>query len=417
MRQFSKQWGIWGPWNYFGNQTGVSVSQWDPMLVGTGWIDMIHFPFLARVNLFHAIQTSSNSQTVLQGESWRTASLFTSNPSYTYNVGLNTTALPMYPKTIIPRLPGNLHVWGTDTPAHHPYVPVSQYDLQRYGMPATRLRERFWNGGTWNFTDHGNPLNVNAAPFILGPTASVWAEQDDEPIAVVAMASDNGRPLPPTVEIRIWDNGRKRWGWQTLGRPHDRVTHLRAPLVCAYQRGGETRIRIFVVGLDDSSGVPRQRRWKLYSIERYGNGFWQSDQGLRGQWNNHGEAPDVSPYRDGGNWWDESTPYGFNLTQAVVWSDQYGSRVNIFGHSDVGDQMPEFFYNGSRWQWGLGTHKTPVAGTVLRCNGIARTTRPALNGNSNQFRIGVYAELSNGQVWERYYDTFQGGGWTWLKLR
>jgi hypothetical protein len=415
-RQFSRQWGLWGPWVEHGNQSGVNpATAWDPYLVGVGWADSLVLPFQSRVNLFHAFVTPGSDPGVRLGEVFRGVSLGGS-VGYPYNYNAHVTPAPFFPKTVTAHNPGYVNLWGTEGPGHQAVVPGEE------GTSATRLLERFWNGSTWIFQDHGVPRAGFA--LLVGPTAAASrAEGDGNLTAVVAVAQyfSNGYGYKPELAVRRWFADRGRWGWVYLPPlPDARISHARAPLAVVYRRDNQTRVRVFVACHLENG--PYERFWELYSTEMHPDGVWRNEAGQNWQWNRHGEAPGLPRLQQFDRPADGFFAWGFHLTHAANWRDGATERVNLFGHSDAGDRLIEFFYDGAAWRWGTTDHRHPAGSLKIRCAGVAFTARPATPGVANPFRLGIYAEIEDGsatgsQVWERFFDTVEGGGWRWLRLR
>jgi hypothetical protein len=421
MQPFDGTFWNWGSWQFFGNQSGWPVvggpnqSHWDPMLTGLSWNDRTSFaPQIApRVNLFHefTVMGTNGLPAIWLGEPWRVQP---PGQPMNYNYAWDPTPTGGYwPKSTFGQAGGQINVWGTDTAAHHPYLPASSIDRNIFGPPAQSLVERFWSGSGWSWARHGSPDGYGSE-ILLGPCGSAWV--DSGTIGVVGIVEDRFVAQEPVVHT--WDSGRGRWGWLFLGSPsssfgHTFVHAYRAPLVVAYQKGGEWFVRLFVVGLFNSSGVPSDTEWRLFSIERRPDGLWYDERGTLGLWNDHGTAPNITKLVN--NRGDvNGNPFGFDMTARVVWNDGTRTRVNLFGHSDRGDQMTEFFFDGSTWKWGLTPHPNPAGSSSPRlyCDGAVAANR----GGSN-LRISAFVHLADGQIWERRFDFRLGGGWIWERRR
>jgi hypothetical protein len=405
----------WRSWQDFGNQSGWPVvapyygSHWDPMLTGLSWLDRTSFaPSVApRVNLFHeftVIGYNDGLPAIWLGEPWRVQP---PNQAMNYHYGYDFTPMGgFYPKTTFGQAGGQINVWGTDKAAHHPYLPTSQMDRNIYGPTAQNLIERYWNGSNWSYMQHSNPNASALGEILVGPCSSAWTGTG-RIAGVVAVIENDGNGAKPYVHE--WDTNHSGWIWQGIGSPSG-ANFFRAPLLVAYQKGGNWYIRCFVVGLFNGSNDPSARpaEWHLFSIEMHPDRSWYDDQGNLARWNDHGPAPNVSS-----NQFDvdvNGNPFGFDMTARAIWNEGSTTRVNLFGHTDAGDQITEFYFNGSTWQWGGTPHPSPRPNTLL--NLYCDTACVANRGGTNQ-RISVFAHLSDGEIWELRYDLRLGGGWVW----
>jgi hypothetical protein len=414
-RSMARSLRIWWGWQNRGNVTGVGVSQWDKSMVSVGWLNFLTWPFECHMNIMHAF--TNNAGTPFFNDIY-TGLPFNSNANYVYNNGVNSMLpnVSVFPKTAYSRYPGYITIWGTNAPGNARYVPVGSTNT--WETAPNTLSVRHWNGSQWLIQDFGNPFGDEFG-LLLGPEAAVYLsmEDSDDDVGLVAVAADRGYyqgPLSPEVGLLSWDTGRQRWGWSFLGTPlgKDRkFTYLRAPMLVAYQRNDEWRVRCFVVGMDERSGTNGAPRWKLFSIERDEDGDWRDDNGNIGSWNHHGTCPDLptsdmNPTRDQNN-----IPLGFDFRARIVWNDGVRTRVNLFGHTDDGRFLTEFFYNGSTWQWGLGSHLAPNESGIRACgNGV-------IVDNGGQFRLSTFVRMRDNSIWERYYDMQGTRRWEWLRLR
>lgn len=399
---FNPQTGQWSAWQQLPNQTGVNASNWDSSLVGLSWMDFIGNR--SRMLLFNAV----NNRTL--------ATTFGENPlvsaqPFSFNVALDATPAPgFFPKTVFTQMMGQMNLWGTEKPAHHLYLPASNSDVVRFGLPARQLQERFWDGGSWRFTAHG----ASGGEFLLGPLSSVWVEHGNDDVGFVLTVEDTFSSHL-WLTTRVWEPASFSWRWGTIGLP-ETWTHARPPILVPYQRNGETKIRMFIVALQNPGRVAGNGSWRLFSMERNENGEWVNDRGERRimsdlrAWNDHGVAPGVSGLPRDAN----GLPSGFDLNAKIVWRDDANQqRVNLFGHSDRGEALPNLWYNGAIWQWSA-TVTTPVAGTQMRCGSIGFVRR---TNTSNRYRVSAFVRLSNGQIWERLFDTSTTSSWTWERRR
>lgn len=319
---------------------------------------------------------------------------------------------PFHPRTGYPVEQGqSFMVWGTDAPmftALCRYIPNNLPTIK-----ASRVL---------SFTTFGH-LDFGAVP---GPASEILMGADGSAnwdflgtstdVELVTMAKSDRGTGKFSISC-LTQRGNNGFQWSSLGSPFSQSAGVpfrtRAPLAVPYMRNGEARIRVFVVALEEAF-TQGARRWKLYSIERRPNGEWFDDQGQANRWNNHGLCPDLPLRPPGGGETPrdgEGVTEGFSLSSRIVWTDNGGaSRVNLFGATDNGKFMVEFFYNGTTWQWGLTPQPAPPNRTIQAVGDGVALYRPP------NFRLATFVRMTDNSIWEFKYHTQLSGNWMWQQI-
>jgi len=315
-----------------------------------------------------------------------------------------------------------LYNWSVWTPPAVDFDPRTGYTwrsgttprLNIFGLGSRRLfgialrpqlREFWWDGTGWRWTDHGRP--PDSKEIKLGPQSAIWPAGNNNQFAYVFVAAVDEDPgAPARLWARYWHvHDYPTWDWaEDLGHPDD-VTRMREPLVFSYQDAvtGQPHISVFVVGFDRNA-----KRWKL--LNRYWHdGDWED-------WESWGHPDGV------GNGYGS----GFYLTSGVVWHEGATLRINLFGYTDthhpgggfgpgtdpaanqlgVRGHLINFWWDGAIWQWGE-TVACPSGHPFLTASSVAFS-------KDGRHRISVFGR-SQGSVWERYWDTAEALEWRWLQ--
>lgn len=254
------------------------------------------------------------------------------------------------------------------------------------------LREAWFDGAQWRFTDHGVPPGNTQVH--LGPHSAVWDHRNARGY-VFAVGDDD------QLWLRGWNTGCGGWCWQPLEAP-DRTRDLRTPVAMTYWGG---RVQVFVPGRTDDG-------FHLYG-RHFDGRDWHD-------WQDYGKPNNLQESSYGGH-------AGFDLTGAAVWYTANGTlRINVFGTLDAvnrpaysaaphdGGQITEFLWDGARWTWG-----NPRLFPVLSDRENSRrdpmprrfqTMDVAVVEGRGWERISVFGEDEIGGTWEYFWD---GAGWHW----
>lgn len=259
----------------------------------------------------------------------------------------------------------------------------------------TSLREAWFDGTTWRFTDHGRPRD--AIELIrMGPQSAVSTDPSgvtgDIGRAYVFLSGNDGY-LYHQLFVRYWGPDCSGWCWHDLEAPSGTV-EMRSPLAVAYTYGNRTRVAVFVA-------LKRNNRWEMW-------GRHTDDRRNFSEWSNYGTPPGL-----------DSTGIqesGFDMSSGVVWYQGDTLRINLFGTTEPyevdtagmtargGGRLIEYFWDGSTWQWGLDTQFTERRFQTMSASVI---DTPSWD------RISVFGEDEFGDSWEFYWP---GNGWQWRRF-
>jgi hypothetical protein len=294
-----------------------------------------------------------------------------------------------------------LNVFGT--------VQRSQGNTVPAAIPPNSLRELYWDG-QWRWTDHGRPDGTGQV--LMGSNAALWNPLTQQGRVFVAAVARPAVPtLGPSIHMRFYDPA-VGWTWWNLGSPLDRrfrditgtlrrewVSHLSAPVAVSRVENGIYKVNVFVVGMIQTSERNRvlQYRWELF--ERYWNGaIWVP-------WKSYGPVPGTSTWMEFQD--SQAMGGGAMMTSGVVWHSGTTLRVDLFGHTMMGDLL-EFFWDGSVWGW--APRDRPPGGAKIR------TTSSIVHESGADDRRSVYSRAESGEVWERTFDTRIGRNPVWRRL-
>jgi Common central domain of tyrosinase len=223
-----------------------------------------------------------------------------------------------------------------------------------------QLWERYWNGATWVWIDTGKAVFGRAAALVRGDVEDTGA--DDLRINLFVQGADR------RLWERYWDGA--TWTWVDTGKDVDGTPLVIGRGAIGSPDASRLRVNMFVRGLDG-------QLW-----ERYWNGSAWS-------WIDTGKAVAGDPIA---------------VTRGSTGSpDGAGVRINLFVRGADG-QLWERYWNGSAWSW-IDTGKG-VRGSV---EAIVRGNRRSVAGGD--VRINLFAEGTDGKLWERYWD---GSNWAWI---
>jgi hypothetical protein len=222
------------------------------------------------------------------------------------------------------------------------------------------LWERYWDGAGWSWNDTG--LQVDGEPLIIARGNTGSPDAGDLRVNLFV------RGLDGTLWERYWDGA--SWTWIDTGKAvaGDPIAVVRGDVEGV--DADDLRINLFVRGAD-------------------GN-LWER-------------------YWDGGNWsWVDTGKAVSHEPVALVRGssespDAGGIRINLFVRGADG-RLWERYWDGAAWSWvDTGKGVRGRVATILRGN--QRSTDGA------DIRINLFAEGTDGKLWERYWD---GGNWSWV---
>lgn len=266
------------------------------------------------------------------------------------------------------------------------------------------LRETWFDGATWRFTEHGAPSGT--LMLRVGPHSAVWMNPTGNGRGWVFATGDNGR-----LHARTWNGA--AWSWEDLGAPSG-VYSLRTPV--AVQENG--RVHVYASGQTPTGYRLYERRWNGAS--------WEG-------WRDWGPPPAGTYPMDA----ITSCPQrptdctGFDLTAAAVWRTSSGQvRYNVFGTTDRlnrlssglathdGGQLVEISFDGAL-RWGnpiqnpqrlllnLGLGGPRAYPLRVQVTDVEVVDAPFWE------RIAVFVKDESGGDWEYVWN---GQGWSWARL-
>jgi hypothetical protein len=208
--------GGWSYWMDHANTTGEPGTQWEREMPLVSWIDPSTGRF--RVNGFFAFRSQDDKP--MLGTPWWVLPIGVATdfrldsqaPPVVSGVGRNFfpfTAATWYRGPMgDPQSVGRINVFGT--------VAISFGTTPPTGRRA--LREFWWDGNNWNWSDHPMP-NANVVALSLGPGSFTFPENNGYRQAFLfALATDGGTPSDTSVQLYHWTRT-DNWRWHDLGRP------------------------------------------------------------------------------------------------------------------------------------------------------------------------------------------------------
>jgi hypothetical protein len=395
--------GEWSRWFDTPNTSGVPVPLWHTNMVAVGWIDPVSDH--TRVNGF-----------IGTGDSGIDSPLITPwlDLPDRADLILDTMMPPLGARTGREFDPwtsaswqqgqvGRLNVFGTAAS-----VPLKK----------NLLRELYWDGGGWHWTDHFTPGDSTIS---LGP-GSLLLNQYEGFLFGIANASVRLYHWLPTQD--------PQWQWYDLDKP-DNVpgTSMRSPLAVSHfnDNTGLTEVNVFVTGFNEQT-----RDWHLYEKHWTGEDIedWSD-------WADRGTPPVVlGPNNTTGGQTPSAADienFGFRMTCAAVWTDLAGAlRINLFGYTDCfedtnihtleqGGQLVEYWWDGARWDWGSLTADLAFSPEPPQRFEVFEVPEPLAIKSAIVLRRGprvhlsVFGSTEQGAIWERCYDTWTYPNWAWIK--
>ena len=302
---------------------------------------------------------------------------------------------------------------------------LNVFGLVSFGPPTARklsLREFWWDGQNWNWTDHPSP-DEDIITMRLGQGGFTFPENKGYKQAFLFVITNaGGTPADTAVQLYHW-TFENNWQWHNLGRPEDDVITMRSPVAVSYINSatGRTEVSVFITGQNRRTEI-----WQLY--ERHWNGEdiddWED-------WRSWGRPPFVPTDRAEG--FNE-----FAMTCGVVW--YYGTtlRINLFGYTEFfpdpsgsttengeelwqGGQLIEFWWNGTTWQWGSQAVEeayTPdrIIDDSGRLNAVPLSVSSAVvTTKDSRIHLSVFGLDVWGRIWERFWDSHTNTAWTWFR--
>src|SRR5262249_8157579 len=140
---------------------------------------------------------------------------------------------------------GRLNIFGMTSPDKD-IVNAAADDAARL-LFGDGLRELWWDGSQWNWSDHGAPPGTNRV--MLGRNSAVWDPALQQGRVLVAADSHGGLPQ---LWDRFWDGS--QWSWSQLGNPlgtdpasNDQVVEMWPPVMVDGVQNGTYVVTAFVV--------------------------------------------------------------------------------------------------------------------------------------------------------------------------
>lgn len=379
-----------------GNGTGVDPSQWSDNAVWIPWTNN----GVARMNGFFNYPVGT---TLMLGTPWIVPS---NNPYIPWQFNWWTMAPPDGMGFVVESgftwndgSTGRLNVFGMTLPAESG-VPVGRLSANN------GIRELWWDGGQWNWSDHGRPPGADTVA--LGRNSAVWDHTSEQGrVFVVAENDSDGRSLPQLWDL-FWDSAQcPLWCWESLGNPfasgNDQVDEMLAPVVVDGVQNGAYFLTVFVVGLhatNISIGSP-QVRFELFAKEKISNGAWSD-------WIQLGN-PDNAPFTSIDN------AGLFLVDQGARWIDGSLLRGSVFG-TDASNQLIHLFHDNNGWQWDAPVPlPQPSGGTIWITSRVSCAALTNVFGYPG-WHLTALMRDNTGAIWNREYDS-NTSAWTWQSLQ
>lgn len=275
-----------------------------------------------------------------------------------------------------------------------------------------QLWERYWNGATWTWVDTGKAVFGRAVALVRGDVEDTAA--DDLRINLFVQGADR------RLWERYWDGA--KWTWVDTGKDVDGEPLVIARGSLGSPDGARLRVNLFVRGLD---GKLWERYWNGATWTWVDTGKYVAGDPVavvRGDVEDTG-ADDLrinlfvrgadgqlwERYWNGSTWTWVDTGKAVSADPVVITRGSTGSpdgagiRINLFVRGADG-KLWERYWNGAAWTW-VDTGK----GVRGRVEAIVRGNRRSVAGGD--VRINLFAEGTDGKLWERYWD---GSNWAWI---
>jgi hypothetical protein len=235
------------------------------------------------------------------------------------------------------------------------------------------LWERYWNGASWVWADHGKLIADDPVAFIRGNVG--------DPNAANVRINLFVRGMDGKLWERYWNGA--SWVWADHGKG---VRGRVVPIVRGNRssvNGQDVRINLFVQGTDG----------KLW--ERYWNGnTWV--------WADTGRKADGEPFAivRGNTGSVDGSTLRINLFVPVPQATMSGGS-SPHPHYDI--RLWERYWDGNTWSW-ADTGRN-IRGPAV---GIPRGDFEGVA--ADDLRINLFVAGDDGKLWERYWG---GAGWSW----
>jgi hypothetical protein len=299
-------------------------------------------------------------------------------------------------------------VWGNGRSPDSSGVRINLFVRRRDG----NLWEQYWDGATWTWVDTGKAVFGRAVALVRGQVQDVVA--GDIRINLFVQGADR------RLWERYWDGS--NWTWVDHGKAVDGEPLVLARGDLSSTDGAQVRVNLFVRGLD---GNLWERYWDGANWTWVDTGMAVSGDPIavvRGDFEEV-DADDLrinlfvrgadgnlwERYWDGAKWTWVDTGMAVSGDPVALIRGNFGSpdaagvRINLFVRGADG-HLWEQYWDGAKWTW-VDTGK----GVRGRVTAIARGDRLSTNGGD--IRINLFAEGTDGNLWERYWD---GAKWTWV---
>ncbi len=378
-----------------GNGTGVDPSLWYDNAVWIPWTDRSG----PRMNGFfnYLVQNADGSWTFPLGTPWIT-------PTNNFLLPWQFNWAAMTPPDGSGFFVGSGFGWNDG--------PTGRLNIFGMTLPALRLvyvampkneagngiRELWWDGGQWNWSDHGRPPGTDTVA--LGRNSAVWDHTSQQGrVFFAAVNSADPQSLP-----QLWDmfcDG-SQWLWEELGNPFGQVVEMWPAVVVDGVQNGTYVLTAFVVGLHGiflNTGNP-QYRYELYAREKIGTAAW-------GDWIPFGNPTINAPFSNH----SDAGLTRFLIDQGARWMDGNLLRGSLFGSTQFAQIPPDanrlirLFRDNNGWQW-----DTPVLLPQPPGGGNWISTRVSCAVLTNVsgypgWHLTALMRDSNGTIWNREYET------------
>jgi hypothetical protein len=285
---------------------------------------------------------------------------------------------------------GRLNLFGQTLPAR------DQVDC--CPEPANNgIRERYWDGSGWHWTDHGRPPGTDTVA--LGRNSAVWDHVSQQGRVFVAAGNTSDARSIPQLWDRFWDGN--QWTWEPLGNPYgttvagnDRMVFMQAPVAVDGVLNGNYYLQVFVAGLRviNAQSIP-QYRFELYLIQKDPLQGWSPWYKLLN--------PDNAPFTTDIN---SAGASFFTIDQGVRWFDGSVLRGALFG-SDTSGQLIRWFLDLNTWSWHWDTPSALPSGV------IGSRVSSAVVTDASGWHLTALMRDNNGTIWNREYDNSDTGTW------